>query len=123
KAGKRVEFNGEKLLSKEGVTEKVGTVAATALTSEDLDVLRLTSQNSLNLRCFTSLVPLEYIKKEVRIWSVLFRRAMQQAEFYRNNVFRAYEKRVQPSIFICDFLDPGNLVLRVTDKDKVNYPV
>jgi len=48
---------------------------------------------------------------------------MQQAEFYRNNVFRAYEKRVQPSIFICDFLDPGNLVLRVTDKDKVDYPV
>ncbi|CAN6888594.1 unnamed protein product [Brassica oleracea] len=47
----------------------------------------------------------------------------KQAEFYRNNVFRAYEKRVQPSIFICDFLDPGNLVLRVTDKDKVDYPV
>ncbi|KAL0661653.1 hypothetical protein Bca4012_098490 [Brassica carinata] len=107
------EFNGEKLLSKEGVTEKVGTVAATALTSEDLDVLRLTSQNSLNLRCFT---------REVRIWSVLFRRSMQQAEFYSNNVFRAYEKRVQPSIFICDFLDLRNLVLRVTDNDKVDYP-
>ncbi|CAN6928427.1 unnamed protein product [Brassica oleracea var. botrytis] len=114
KAGKRAEFNGEKLLSKEGVTEKVGTVAATALTSEDLDVLRLTSQNSLNLRCFT---------REVRIWSVLFRRSMQQAEFYSNNVFRAYEKRVQPSIFICDFLDLRNLVLRVTDNDKVDYPV
>jgi hypothetical protein len=56
------------------------------------------------------------------IRSVLFRRAMQQAEFYRNNIFRAYEKRVQPSIFICEFIDPGNLVLRVTDKDKVDYP-
>jgi hypothetical protein len=54
------------------------------------------------------------------IRSVLFRRAMQQAEFYRNNIFRAYEKRVQPSIFICEFIDP--LVLRVTDKDKVDYP-
>ncbi|CAN7083852.1 unnamed protein product [Brassica oleracea var. botrytis] len=47
----------------------------------------------------------------------------KQAEFYRNNVLRAYEKRVQPNIFICDFLDPGNLVLRVTDKDKVDYPI
>lgn len=45
---------------------------------------------------------------------------MQQAELYRNRIFRAYEKRVQPSIFVCEFLDPGNLVLRVTD--KVDYP-
>lgn len=45
---------------------------------------------------------------------------MQQAELYRNNIFRTYEKRVQPSIFVCEFLDPGNLLLRVTD--KVDYP-
>lgn len=48
------------------------------------------------------------------------RKALQQAELYRNSIFRAYEKRVQPSIFVCEFLDPGNLVLRVTD--KVDYP-
>ncbi|MCH89643.1 hypothetical protein A2U01_0010543, partial [Trifolium medium] len=48
------------------------------------------------------------------------RKALQQAELYRNFIFRAYEKRVQPSIFVCEFLDPGNLVLRVTD--KVDYP-
>ncbi|CAL0314964.1 unnamed protein product [Lupinus luteus] len=48
------------------------------------------------------------------------RKALQQAELYRNFLFLAYEKRVQPSIFVCEFIDPGNLVLRVTD--KVNYP-
>lgn len=48
------------------------------------------------------------------------RKALQQAELYRNLIFRAYEKKVQPSIFVCEFLDPGNLVLRVTD--KVDYP-
>ena len=34
-----------------GVTEKVGTVSATAMTFQDLDVLRLASQNSLKLYC------------------------------------------------------------------------
>jgi hypothetical protein len=47
---------------------------------------------------------------------------MQQAELYRNRMIRAYEKRVQPSIFVCEFLDPGNLVLRVTDKVRADMP-
>ena len=58
------------------------------------------------------------VKGKVQIWSDEKERLCSKLSCTETKF--AGDKRVQPSIFVCEFLDPGKIVLRVTD--KVDYP-